>query len=66
MLTELREILSLAARALLLMLHRPKPPAKRCIYLERRDGGNSDGPFQNLWTPRGSLQMRKVRTRRRH
>lgn len=65
MLTELREIVSLAVRALLLALRRPKPKPRRCIYLERRDGGGPDEPFQNLWTPRGKLQMKKVRARRK-
>lgn len=61
--TEILEILSLAARALVLLLRQAVPKKKRSILLTRRDD-DSDPPYQDLWTGRGFLRMRKVRSRK--
>jgi len=63
MITEMREILALAVRALMLCVRR-EPPRKR-IYLKRRDDDRNDS-VENIWAGhRGFLQLRKARSQHR-
>lgn len=63
MMTEIREIFSLVARALALYVRKETPRSRKCIYLERRDD-DSEKPNETLWTGRdGMLQLKKARSR---